>query len=134
MNATAIVVAAGEGRRMGGEAGKIFLPLAGRAMLLRTLDKFCNSEMIDNLVVVVAERDLALCESMLRTDHRLGSLEWVLQCGGLTRQESVRKGLQKLPSDSDVVVIHDAARPLVSTRLIDRVSEQVFAKQAIIAG
>jgi 2-C-methyl-D-erythritol 4-phosphate cytidylyltransferase len=134
MNVTAIVVAAGEGRRMGGEVGKTFLPLAGRAMLLRTLDKFYDSEMINNVVVVVAERDLAFCDSLLRADRRLGSRPWVLQSGGFTRQESVRKGLLKLQSDCDIVVIHDAARPLVSAALITRVIEQTLAKEAIIVG
>lgn len=134
MNATAIVVAAGEGRRMGGDAGKTFLPLAGRAMLFRTLDKFYDSAIVSNVVVVVAEKDLAFCDSLLRADQRLGSRPWVLQSGGSTRQESVRNGLLKLQSDCDVVVIHDGARPLVSVALISRVIEQTFAKQAVIVG
>jgi 2-C-methyl-D-erythritol 4-phosphate cytidylyltransferase len=131
---TAIIVAAGEGRRIGTRLSKSYIPIAGRALLLRTLDQFCRSKRVNNLVVVIANRDLAKCESLLRNDPQLEKQSWTLERGGASRQESVKRGLQKIPSDCDVVVIHDGARPFVSPGLIDRSIEEAWTRKAVVVG
>ena len=131
---TAIIVAAGEGRRIGTRLSKTYIPIAGRALLLRTLDQFCRSKRVNNLVVVIANRDLAKCESLLRDDPQLEKQSWTLELGGASRQESVKRGLQKIPSDCDVVVIHDGARPFVSPGLIDRSIEEAWTRKAVVVG
>jgi 2-C-methyl-D-erythritol 4-phosphate cytidylyltransferase len=134
VNTTAIIVAAGEGKRIGTRLKKTYIPIGGRALLLRTLDQFCRSKRVNNLVVVVAKPDFAKCESLLRNDPQLGDRSWSLQIGGASRQESVQRGLEKISGDCDLVVIHDGARPFVSPVLIDRVIQEARTRQAVVVG
>jgi 2-C-methyl-D-erythritol 4-phosphate cytidylyltransferase/2-C-methyl-D-erythritol 4-phosphate cytidylyltransferase/2-C-methyl-D-erythritol 2,4-cyclodiphosphate synthase len=134
MNASAIIVAAGEGLRIGGKISKPYLPLCGRAMVLRTLDRFFTARSIGQVVLVAAAGELSRCEGMLRADSLLGQRPWVLQSGGATRQQSVKAGLEKIGGDADIVVIHDGARPFVSPALIDRCAEAAYEKGAVVVG
>jgi len=134
MNTTAIVVAAGDGSRIGGATSKTYLPIAGRALVLRTLDRFFASQSVENVIVVVAGKDLRRCEALLKADSALRGRPWMLQTGGGSRQESVYRGLQKLAPDCEIVLIHDGARPFVSPALIDRCVETTRTKQAVVVG
>ena len=134
MNATAIIVAAGEGRRLGARTSKVYLPIGGRALLLRTLDQFFRAKRVSNLVVVIAQEDFGRCESLLRNDPHAGKHFWALQTGGSSRQKSVARGLEKVSSDCEVVVIHDGARPFVSPELIDRAIEEASTRKAVVVG
>jgi 2-C-methyl-D-erythritol 4-phosphate cytidylyltransferase len=134
MHTTAIVLAAGEGRRLGGNRSKVFLPLAGRALLLRTLDRVFSARSVENVVLVVAAHEIARCETMLRSDAALRGRPWLLQMGGATRQQSAKLGLEKVGSDADLVMIHDGARPFASTSLIDRCVGFAADKEAVVVG
>ena len=134
MNATAIIVAAGEGRRVGAGISKVYLPIGGRAVLLRTLDQFFRTKRVNNVIVVIARQDLAHCRSLLGSDPQTREQSWILQTGGSSRQESVSRGLEKVSSDCDLVVIHDGARPFISSELIDRVIEEARARKAVVVG
>jgi len=131
---TAIIVAAGEGRRIGGEVPKTYLPVCGRPMVLRTLDQFFSAQAIEEVVLVIAADEFLRCETMLRDDSELANRRWILQSGGPTRQQSVKKGLEKIGSDTDIVVIHDGARPFVSPALIDRCVQASRDKGAVVVG
>jgi 2-C-methyl-D-erythritol 4-phosphate cytidylyltransferase len=134
MHTTALVLAAGAGRRIGGNTAKVFLPLAGRPLLLRTLDRVFSARSIEQVVLVVAASEVARCEALLRADAALRGRPWLLQIGGATRQQSAKRGLAKIGSDIDIVMIHDGARPLVSASLIDRCVEAVAEKGAVAVG
>ena len=134
MKVTAVIVAAGEGLRIGGNVPKPYLPLVGRAMLLRTLDRVFGARNIEKVVVVVAASELSRCEAMLRGDSALGRRPWVLQSGGATRQQSVKAGLEKIDGDADIIVIHDGARPFVSSAIIDRCVESANQNGAVVVG
>jgi 2-C-methyl-D-erythritol 4-phosphate cytidylyltransferase len=135
MKATAIIVSAGQGRRFGGNIPKNFLSLCGRPMLLRTVDRFLAARTIDNLIIVVAADQLSRAGAMLDEDAALKKAgAYLLQSGGATRQESVRRGLEMTDADCDIVVIHDGARPFVSPELIDRCVEAARDKGAVVAG
>jgi 2-C-methyl-D-erythritol 4-phosphate cytidylyltransferase len=134
MNVAAIIVAAGEGLRMGGSTPKSYLPLCGRPMILRTLDRVFAAKKITKVVVVVAPNEIARSQSLLSQDGRIGSRAWQLQGGGVTRQESVRRGLETLAQDVDFVAIHDGARPFVSSEFIDRCIEVAQEKGAVVPG
>jgi 2-C-methyl-D-erythritol 4-phosphate cytidylyltransferase len=134
MNATAIIVAAGEGRRIGGDTPKIFLPLCGRAVILRTLDRFFSASRISRIVLVVAADQLSRAAALLQADAAAKGRPWVLQTGGATRQESVRRGLEKAGTETDIIAIHDGARPFVSPALIDRCVEAARDKGAVAVG
>src|SRR5262245_12353821 len=96
MLVNAVVVAAGEGRRIGGEVPKPFLPIGGRPMILHTLNRFAESQTVRKVILVTAERELARCRELIRSDPVLCRLELVLQTGGFRRQDSVSRGLERL--------------------------------------
>jgi 2-C-methyl-D-erythritol 4-phosphate cytidylyltransferase len=134
MHTTAIVLAAGAGRRIGGNTSKVFLPLAGRPLLLRTLDRVFSARSIEKVVLVIAANEVARCETLLRSDTALRGRPWLVQVGGVTRQQSAKRGLEKIGSDTDIVMIHDGARPLVSASLIDHCVEAAADKGAAVVG
>jgi 2-C-methyl-D-erythritol 4-phosphate cytidylyltransferase len=131
---TAIIVAAGKGRRVGGDVPKIYLPVGSRPMVLRTLDRFFSAQTVDTVILVIGVNEFSRCETMLRRDPTLGNRSWTLQAGGETRQQSVKKGLEKIAADTDIIVIHDGARPFISSALIDRCVEAVQDKGAVVVG
>ncbi|HEY2071918.1 MAG TPA: bifunctional 2-C-methyl-D-erythritol 4-phosphate cytidylyltransferase/2-C-methyl-D-erythritol 2,4-cyclodiphosphate synthase [Rhizomicrobium sp.] len=109
----ALIVAAGRGERAGGALPKQYRPLAGRPILRRSAEAFAGHLV---QVVIGADQDAAYEATMAGFD----ALPPVT--GGATRQESVRKGLEALAAHRpDLVLIHDAARPLVSRALTGRV-------------
>jgi 2-C-methyl-D-erythritol 4-phosphate cytidylyltransferase len=84
--------------------------------------------------VVVPEKERAEFDRVLRSAGDLGALHWVLEAGGARRQDSVRLGLERLDPDCEIVVVHDAVRPLVSPALIDRLAEAADRDGAAVAG
>ena len=134
MHVTAIIVAAGAGRRISGATAKTYLPLAGRSLILRTLDRVFATPAVSDVVLVVAPPDVDYCRDLLDSDASLRGRAYDLQAGGATRQQSVRCGLAKLTADTDVVMIHDGARPFVSTALIDRCIQAAVMTGAAVVG
>lgn len=122
MNVNALIVAAGRGERLAAETRnrlpKQYRPIGGTIMLRRTLEQLLSHPAISSALVVInpADRDLYAAA----TEGLDGDFSWV--AGGATRQNSVRAGLRTMKnSGSEYVLIHDAARPFVSHKLIDRV-------------
>lgn len=116
---TAIFPAAGASRRMGGNTNKIFLELGGEPILLRTLKTFSNSPRINFLIVVVGENEVDAVENLLESANALKPYR--VTVGGSERQYSIANGLKLLPDDAEIVLVHDAARPLVSLQVIEDV-------------
>lgn len=114
--ATAIIAAGGSGSRMGLDFNKIFLTVEDKPILAYTLDVFESADCIDSVILVHREADKDLCEEIIR-EFGYKKVIAVIQ-GGATRQESVRNGLSAVPSSSDIVLIHDAARPLVTEEML----------------
>jgi len=134
MHVTAIVLAAGAGRRIGADVSKTYLSIAGRPLVLRALDRMFAAKSIEEVILVVDENELETCAAMLRRDVALVNRPWVLQSGGSTRQQSARRGLERVDAVADIIVIHDGARPFVSAALIDRLVEAAAEKGAAVAG
>jgi 2-C-methyl-D-erythritol 4-phosphate cytidylyltransferase len=132
MRINAVIVAAGEGRRMGAAAPKPLLALGGRPVILHTLAAFAASR-AGKAIVVVPEKERARFEPLLR-GSALGRLQWQLQAGGARRQDSVARGLDVLDEDCEFVVVHDAVRPLVTAVLIDRCIAAAEKDGAAVAG
>ena len=116
MRAGAIIPAAGSGTRMGG-ARKAFLELGGKPLLQHCLEAFFQVDVISTIVVALAADDADNPPAWLQHD-RVHIVR-----GGSQRAESVRAGLDALGEDVDVVVVHDAARPLVTAEMIRSVIE-----------
>jgi len=115
----ALVVAAGRGRRFGGELPKQYARLGTRTVLYHTVLKLLSHPAIDEVRCVIHPDDRALYEDAVEGLTVLDPVD-----GGETRQDSVRLGLQSLrPLNPKKVLIHDAARPFASTALIDGVIE-----------
>lgn len=134
MRVNGVIVAAGEGKRTGKDTPKPFLPLAGRPMILHTLSRFAPCEKVHKVILVTSKNDVFRCRELIRSDNRLCSLQCVVQPGGSRRQDSVWRGLECLDTDCEVVVIHDGARPFVSSRLIDQCVEKAFTEGAVVVG
>jgi 2-C-methyl-D-erythritol 4-phosphate cytidylyltransferase len=134
MRTTAIVVAAGEGRRIGGDVSKTYVPIAGRSLVLRTLDRVLSTPAINDVVLVIAPDDFERCEKLLRGDLDISNRAWSLQSGGATRQQSVQRGLTRLHAATEIVVIHDGARPFASAGLFDRCIAAAADKGAAVVG
>lgn len=116
---TAIFPAAGASRRMGGGVNKNFLELMGEPILIRTLKTFSQVERVNFFIVVVAAQEVETVEKLLRSTE--GLKPWLVTGGGSERQYSIANGLKILPEDAEIILVHDAARPLISARIINEV-------------
>lgn len=118
METLAILVAAGRGERMGASRPKAFLSLGGQTLLERSARALGAAPSVTGVVAVVPadaiDEARELCEGLSRPCQ--------VVAGGARRQDSVRAGLDALPAGFDgVVLVHDAARPLVTVELVEAV-------------
>jgi 2-C-methyl-D-erythritol 4-phosphate cytidylyltransferase len=125
-----IIVAAGSGTRVGGEELKQFRWVAGKPMLLHSVQTFMANPRVGMVVCVLPQR------------YAGDPPPWLFQCdvdrllvsiGGRTRSESVANGLDDLPDEAQIVLVHDAARPLVGAATIERVIASVEQGVSAIA-
>ena len=115
MTEYALIVAGGKGTRIKSHLPKQFLELAGRPVLLHTLDAFYRYSPSINVVLVLPEDDFPTWKEIVTKFKFTRPL--VLQTGGETRFQSVKRGLEKIPGEG-LVAIHDGVRPLVSSDII----------------
>jgi len=127
-----IIVAAGKGERFGGKENKVFAKIDGRPLFLRSVELFANRDDVCQTLLVISPED----EEDVKDKYgaNLGFLGVQRARGGVRRCDSVANGLAAVRDDADFVAIHDAARPCVSTEMIDRVfAEAVKTGAAILA-
>ncbi|MFV0472803.1 MAG: bifunctional 2-C-methyl-D-erythritol 4-phosphate cytidylyltransferase/2-C-methyl-D-erythritol 2,4-cyclodiphosphate synthase [Pikeienuella sp.] len=130
MKIAALIVAAGRGARAGGGMPKQYRQVAGRAMLTRTIEAMLAAGPIDRVLVCIHPDDEALYRAAAPMDARLPPPVR----GGAERALSVRAGLEALAADPpDLVLIHDAARPFVSSRVIGDVIQALDKHDGAIA-
>ncbi len=123
---TAILVAAGDSRRMGFD--KLFAVIAGKPVIAHTLRAFERANSVDRIIVVAREDRHDEIKTIVR-DENFKKIRSIIR-GGKRRQDSVRAGLDHLESSARYVAVHDAARPLVTPEQIERVFEQCRAYAA----
>ncbi len=125
-----VIVAGGSGSRVGGAELKQFRWVAGKPMLLHSVQAFMARDDVGMVVVVLPQR------------YAGDPPPWLFQCdvdrllvsvGGRTRSESVANGLDDLPDEAQIVLVHDAARPLVGAATIERVVSAVRAGRNVVA-
>jgi 2-C-methyl-D-erythritol 4-phosphate cytidylyltransferase len=121
MSVWAVLVAAGRGERLGEDRPKAFVRLGDLPMLAEPLRRLDESDWID-AVVVVAPPEWE--EPAILLAEEIGASK-VTACvtGGATRSDSVRAGVAEVPEDAAVILVHDAARPLLPDEVIGRVIE-----------
>lgn len=138
-NSVLIITAAGKGRRMGGgEANKVYLPLAGKPVLAHTLQAFLGLQLFSLVLIVVAPGEENIFNAQVRRPYFSGKKQLFLVKGGKERQYSVFNALKHLykkniPGET-IVCIHDGARPLADKSLILNVYREALSSGAAIAG
>ncbi|MFZ5877147.1 MAG: 2-C-methyl-D-erythritol 4-phosphate cytidylyltransferase [Nitrospirota bacterium] len=132
MSVVAVIPAAGGGSRLGGGSPKQYLPLAGMPVLARTLAAFDSSAEIHAIVVVAPPGDESRCRAVAIAPYGWRKILAVVP-GGAARQDSVARGLDAAGADASIIVVHDAARPLVSDDLIRRVVRAARVSGAALA-
>ena len=117
---TAIIVAAGNSRRMGFD--KLFAAIAGKPVIAHTIRAFERANSVDGIVVVAREDGHDEIKTIVR-DENFKKVRSIIP-GGKRRQDSVRAGLDHLEPAARYVAVHDAARPLITPKQIERLFQQ----------
>lgn len=128
---TVIFPAAGQGKRMKAGMNKVFLELGGLPIFIRTLLKFSSCSCIDEMIVVAAPDEVEDMKQLLSTVEGLKPYKVV--SGGSERQYSVWNGLKAAAADTEIVLVHDAARPLVSEDTILRTIDEARLSGGAVA-
>ena len=132
MKVQAIIAAAGLGKRLKNKHPKPFIKINGRPLLIHTLQVFEKSPQITSVIVVGHPQYLSELSKMI-FNFSLKKVVRVI-AGGATRTESVGKGLDATDKDTDIVVVHDAARPFVTLELIKKAIQVCQKFQAVVVG
>lgn len=117
----AVVLAGGVGKRMGGPVPKQFLELAGKPIIIHTLEKFAASPLITDIVVVCHKDHIQKLEDLTK-EYSVGKI-YKIVAGGAVRQESSYIGVKNCPEGTEIVLIHDAVRPFIDNDLIKSIVE-----------
>jgi 2-C-methyl-D-erythritol 4-phosphate cytidylyltransferase len=117
MKAAVIIPAAGVGKRLPGKIAKQFLEIHGKPILFWTVGKFLALEEITAGVLVVHEDEIGRTRELFGSDQNFKK-KFEIVAGGAHRQDSVYNGLVRLKEDTDIVLVHDGVRPLVSKEII----------------
>lgn len=128
---TAIVLAAGAGKRMNSSVHKQYMMLAGRPVIYYALKAFEES-MVTDIVLVVGAGEIEYCRQEVIDKYGITKISAVVE-GGRERYHSVYEGL-RVASGSDYVLIHDGARPFVTLEMIKRSLECVREHSACVVG
>jgi 2-C-methyl-D-erythritol 4-phosphate cytidylyltransferase len=129
----AIVVAAGQGTRFGSDIPKQFLLLQNRPLIVHTLERLQSAAAISQIIVVVAKEWVDYIGREIIGHFHFDKVGAIVP-GGKERQDSVLAGLQALPTPHDLVVVHDAVRPLFSLALLEKVIKGCETFDACVPG
>jgi 2-C-methyl-D-erythritol 4-phosphate cytidylyltransferase len=105
---------------MGGSVPKQFLSLGGEPLIIQSLRTLQAAPVVGQIILAVPPVDVEYCENEIVSRQRFTKVTKVV-AGGAERQDSVRCALAQIPSDTEIVLIHDAVRPFVTLRMISEV-------------
>lgn len=128
---TAVVLAAGQGKRMNSAVAKQFLTLKEKPVLYYSLKAFEES-LVDEIILVTGEGQVEYCKENLVEQYHFNKVTKVIE-GGKERYDSVYKALACI-KDSDYVLIHDGARPFITKELIEKTAKEAVKEKACILG
>ncbi|MDI3258088.1 MAG: 2-C-methyl-D-erythritol 4-phosphate cytidylyltransferase [Kyrpidia sp.] len=129
MNITAIIVAAGRGRRMAAAVKKQFLLLGNKPVLIHAVERLSRIPAVRRIIVVAADEDIPLTRKLL-DEHRI-TTPTAITAGGRERQDSVYRGILAAEG-SPWILVHDGARPLVQPSDVQRLIDEVRSTRAAI--
>lgn len=130
---TAIIVAAGKGTRMGTGINKQYLALKNKPILAHTIEMFQKSSSIHEIILIIDKDDELNCRTSIVEKYAFDKVSMYV-AGGKERQNSVFNGLMKVKDECDIVVVHDGARPLVTSAIIEKCVEGAKTYHAVSAG
>lgn len=129
---TAIVLAAGQGRRMGTKVQKQYLEIQGKPVLYYALRAFEESTVIDEIILVVGDNQEEYCKKEIVDKYHISKVTKIVS-GGAERYHSVWNGLQEVQGEG-YVFIHDGARPFIDDAILNRVYYEVTQHKACVVG
>ncbi len=130
---TALIPAAGMGRRMGRAVAKQFLPLGDKPMLAHTLLAFQRSTDIDEIIPILSKDDMEHCLRDVIEAFHITKVK-TLVVGGKERQDSVYNGITRLEKDAAVVLVHDGVRPFVTAAMIKECVDHARKGECVAVG
>ncbi len=128
-----IVLAAGQGKRMGTEVSKQYLEVQGYPVLYHSLRVCQDSTIIQEIILVTGQEEIEMCRNVYKEQYGLNKIQAVI-AGGRERYDSVYAGLQYISENIDYIYIHDGARPMLTEEIMVRGLEAVQAHEAVVAG
>lgn len=129
---TAIVLAAGQGKRMGTKVQKQYLEIQGKPVLYYSLATFESSNIVDKVILVVGDGQEEYCETEIVSKYGFRKVKSIVT-GGRERYHSVWSGLNQIAEDG-IVFIHDGARPFLTEEMLQRAYESVLENKACVLG
>jgi len=132
-NLRVVIAAAGKGSRMGTTTNKQYMLLKGAPVLSYSLEFFEKLPVVNQIVVVCARDEVDYCKEEIIKRFKFNKVAAVVP-GGQERQDSVWAGLQQLGADTDLVAVHDGARPVLSAEVLTRLLAEAREWGAAIPG
>jgi len=129
---SAIIVAAGQGTRMNMDKKKQYIEINGERVLSRTIRAFQDSDLVDEIILVVNGDEILFCKNEIIEANSLNKVHSIV-AGGYDRQESVYNGLREVNSASNIVLIHDGARPFIDESTIENCVDGAINYEAACA-
>lgn len=127
---TAIILAAGRGSRMKSSINKVLMLLVDQPILLHSVLRFSECSMVDDLIIVAAADEVLHVKKML--NQLPGIKQWQVVAGGSERQYSIANALNVIPKTTNVVLVHDGARPLVTKECVENVIRAAIKNKAAV--
>ena len=118
-----ILLAAGQGRRMGGSVNKVLMETNGHPLIWYTIRNIFDSQKLDELIIVTIKEERHLFEEIIDSFRPNISVKWA--DGGDTRKDSVKNGILQVSDSSRVLLVHDGARPFVEGKAFDKIFESI---------
>jgi len=132
IRASAVITAAGQGKRFGEGIPKQFMPLRGKPLLLHSVETFAKSDLIGEIVIVVPDDWVESVKIDIEEKFGVPKVRSVIP-GGPERQDSVRNGFSSLSEKPDIVVVHDGVRPFITLELLEEVIREASVCGAALA-
>lgn len=129
---SAVIVAAGQGKRMGTKISKQFLKLGEVEVIIHTLKKFQNCDDIDEIILVTGQEEISNLQQLAEA-YKITKAARIV-AGGKERQDSVWNGVQAVQAKADVVLVHDGVRPFVTQEDITRTIQTAREMGACVLG
>ncbi len=132
LTAAAVIAAGGTGTRMNSSVPKQFLEIAGKSILIHTIESISSIEEVVQVVIALPAEHIPAAEALLRGQPMRVEIQCV--AGGLTRQESVRNGVAHTRPSVEIIMVHDAVRPICDRDTMLRVLDAAWKKGAAVPG